>query len=305
MDYIIAMDKQKKSFQVGAVQGGGTGKAGFGRIDSGAIAFFQVPSFRALKIGRVILEAASLPQEARDHLLATIATEERRLYNRYIIGDKDTRISFIPDIQSSSPERLSVLNLSLKGIAFMVPENRSAFSLTPGSELHGNLTLPGGLTPVLIKIVYIHDHVTGGNMEFPSPEGADLVAAFLGPRLLGQSLEEVPPPSESRAFAPPGSRGYLFIGVHNTHLLSLVAPKNRLVFGRISFMDFTLVFERNQLAAYSCPRGIIFPSDWELPLDSVEAITGDVSEWKSICRQMLETANLPAEVVSAWKAVLN
>lgn len=303
LDYIISMDLKKDNFQVGSTHQEGSLKAGFGRIDTNSIAFFKVPSFRALKMGRAILESAAVPMEARAKLLASIVKEERRLYNRYILGESDRQIHFA--LKDSPDTPLRIFNLSLQGIAFMAPDmdaQRKQFA--EGTKIEGKVVLPEAELDAKVAFVYIHNHIMGGNLTLCNKSDEESLAMFLAPRLLGQSLEEVPPPSEMKPFAPSESRAYLFIGFHNTHLLSLVAQKNRLVFGRICFMDFALVYERDKLTTYSCPRGIIFPSDWDLPLELVEKQAENSVSHIEACQQMLESGNIPAEVVASWKSVL-
>ncbi|MFZ2960227.1 MAG: hypothetical protein WA705_25375 [Candidatus Ozemobacteraceae bacterium] len=324
-DYLIRFDASRSSLQTGSRREK-EGKLGYGRIDQSAVAFFQVPSHRALKIGRLILESANLPPAARDHLLACITREERRLYQRYMSSSVGG-LRFLLDQPELKP--LTVANLSLTGIAFLVNEETSGEASSTESrdigqtgvgddisagtgagiraspnpvrgELSGTLELGQNRLPALVRLIYHHREVLGGSLHLLNEADMEILAAFLAPRLLGQSLEELPPPSEEYPFAPPGARSYLFVGFHNTHLLALIGSGRRLVTGRIAFMDRLLTFERGKLSAWHSEQGVVFPSDWELPLETVKRLDQPPVELVEICRCILTEAKIPEEVREAW-----
>lgn len=302
LDYVITWDNQKHLLQTGRLRDS-SGKAGFGRIDPSAVAFFQVPSHRALKMGRVILENATLPREVLDPLLNGISREERRLYFRYVLkeGDDGLRFFFGKNREGS----LKIANLSFNGLALVVPDGEVVAELDRGQELEGELQIGEQFLPVHVQLAFASKQVVGGHMRLLDPGKSEFLAAYLAPRILGQSLEELPAPMEEEVpFAPSGSRSYLHVGLHNTHILSLVAPGTRLVSGRIVFMDKVVCWERSLLTAYACPCGIVFPRDWDLPHELVEKLPDLTPEIQAICFQMIAAAALPEEVRKAWEKVL-
>jgi len=302
LDYLITWDNVKHLLQTGRISDSG-GKAGFGRIDPSSVAFFQVPSHRALKMGKVILENAGLPIEAVAPLLNGISREERRLYFRYVLKENDSNLRFYPG--KSREGFFRVANLSFNGLALALPEGEQAAELERGQELEGELQIGERFITVQVRLSYSAPQLIGGNMRILDPDKTEILAGFLAPRILGQSLEELPAPMEEEVpFAPSGSRSYLFVGLHNTHILSLIAPGNRLVNGRIVFMDKVVRWEHSLLTAYSCPRGIIFPRDWDLPHELVEPIPTLSPETVAVCSQMIEAARIPEEMRKAWEKVL-
>jgi hypothetical protein len=301
-NYLISFDQKQKTMQIGAVKDDSVGKTGFGRIDQNSIVFFRIPSHRALKMGRIILESSTLPAEAKDQLLASILREERRLYNRYVVGEGDGIVKF----KQENGAELTVVNLSLRGIAFLLPESAGC-----GQELLKNGTMTGGLEihgqifPATVRLVYCHEHVLGGSLALLHEHENELLAAYLGPRLLGQSLEEVPPPGEMRPHTPQGSKASLFLGVHNTHVLLLVSPKQSLLYARMAFMDFVAVYDRGALGVYRCPADIILPTDWELPLESLENADSEREFVLATGRKMLENSCLPSTMQAFWQEILS
>lgn len=301
LDYIITWDQQTQLFQTGKLRAD-QGKSGFGRVDPSTVVFFKVPSHRAIRIGRKILEHASLPAEARDQMLANLVREEKRLYQRYIVRAGDQAPRFTPD---GKPHlHLVVANLSAAGIAFMTPEEGSGLVVERGELLTGRLGLEGAVLPIHIRVVYITHQMIGGALEQAGTAGAGELARFLAPRLLGQSLEELPTPFEELPQSFRSSRVYLHVGLHNTHVISVVAPDGNLTAGRIAFMDHILVWERSAMVAWKCPGGIVFPRDWDLPLDILERQAAVPEHLPLICTEMIDSAQLPTEVTAAWKRVL-
>ncbi|MBF0501640.1 MAG: PilZ domain-containing protein [Candidatus Riflebacteria bacterium] len=321
-DYMIRFDAARASLQTGK-RSETVSKTGYGRIDQSTVAFFNVPSHRALKIGRTILESAHLPPVARDRLLASIAMEERRLYQRYLPGPNGGlrfRLD-LPELQ-----KLTIANISLTGIAFLSPEKSSEppkdvvkgdddSAATPGfvsdhgnepvrGELSGVIELGATSLPATVRLLYRHREILGGTLHLKSDADVEQLAIFLAPRLLGQSLEELPPPTEEYQFAPPGARPYLFVGYHNTHLLSLIGSGRRLIAGRIVFMNQLLTFERGKLVAWRSEQGIVFPSDWDIPLETVERLDQMPADLLETCRNTVNEARIPDEVREAWLKVL-
>jgi len=297
-DYIITWHQQTQKLQTGRLESK-QGKTGFGRIDPSTVVFFKVPSHRALRIGRKILEYATMPAEARDQMLANLMREERRLYQRYIVRAGDQAPYFTPD--GAHHHHLVVANLSANGIAFLPPEEGFGMIGGRGELLTGRLELDGSALPVHVRIVYTSRQMIVGTLELSGTTGIDEIARFLAPRLLGQSLEELPTPLDELPLSFRSSRAYLHVGLHNTHVISVVAPDGNLTAGRIVFMDHVLVRECSATTSWKCPGGIVFPRDWELPLDILEHQTAVPGHLVETCREMIDAAPLPAEVTTAWK----
>ncbi len=302
LDYVITWDNRQQVLQTGRLRQEACGKAGYGRIDPSSVVFFQVPSHRALKMGKVILEHATLPPAVRDPLLNGMVREERRLYHRYVLKEVDAGVKF--HLGRNREGTLGVANLSYNGLAVMIPEQQLPRALARGQELEGEIQIGERFIRVRVQLAYVTAQVAGGFMRLLEPGQNEVLAAFLAPRLLGQALEELPAPMEETPFAPSGARGYLFVGLHNTHLLAMITTGPRLVHGRIAFMDRILTWERNALVAYSCPCGVVFPRDWELPSDVVERLPEVPAELRQMCLLMIESAPLPEEVRTVWAAVL-
>ncbi len=308
LDYVITWDNRQRVLQTGKMRTE-AGKAGYGRIDPSAVAFFQVPSHRALKMGKVILENSSLPPEVRDPMLNGIVREERRLYQRYVLRKTDAGLRFFPG--TAREGALPVANLSFNGLAVALPEENLRQGLVRGQILEGELQIGDRFLPVRVVLAYVTPQVAGGFMKVLDEAQGEVLAAYLAPRLLGQALEEMPAPVDETPFAPAGARSYLFVGLHNPHLLTMVAPglggssgAPRLVHGRIAFMDKVLSWERSALAAYTCPCGVVFPRDWDLPPDLVERLPAVPADLVEMCRLMVEAAPLPEEVKAVWGKAL-
>ncbi|MBP7633972.1 hypothetical protein KBA41_07355 [Candidatus Ozemobacteraceae bacterium] len=302
LEYIITWNQETQVFQTGKLHPD-KGKSGFGRVDPSTVVFFKVPSHRAIRMGRKILECAALPLEARDQMLANLIREEKRLYQRYIIRAGDQAPRFTPDGHPGS--HLVVANLSVGGIGFLTPEEELGTVGKRGELLTGRLELDGNVIPIHVRIVYHTAQMIGGTLEAAGTAGSDEIARFLAPRLLGQSLEEIPSPLEELPQSFRSSRVYLHVGLHNTHVISAVNPDGSLMAGRIAFMDHILVWERGSLTSWKCPGGIVFPRDWELPLDILERETAIPEHLRGICAEMIESAELPTEVGTAWNNVLS
>ena len=341
LHYMLKLETATNVLQTARLRSTGA-KSGFGRIDQSAVVFFQVPPPRALRMGRVILESANLPEVSRNALLNAIAREERRLYARYL-PQASQALRFVPAGQEG--KALMVANLSLLGIALLLPETGSvsdaATSTTPspatgpagavaapagpatpatpatpapagppaaepwdGPSMEGDLHLGEMVIRVKVETVYRLSHILGGRLIGISEADSERLGSYLAPRLLGQAFEELPPPSEEFTFAPSGARAWLYVGFHNTHLLALVAPENKLVAGRIAFMDQVLSFERGKLCAYKVANGVILPNEWEVPAETVVRSSEVPADLLKMCREMVANARLSEEVRQAWLKVL-
>lgn len=141
----------------------------------------------------------------------------------------------------------------------MLPDGPVKRKIPNGTFLSGNLHLPDKTIPAVFKVVFQHDFLVGGGLKVANPEDAESLATFLTPRLLGKSLELAAPPTESKPFAPYGARATLYVGIHNTHLLSLMTNSDHLIYGRLVFSDRVLLWENNTLAAYYMCSGFNIP----------------------------------------------
>ncbi|MBF0546650.1 MAG: PilZ domain-containing protein [Candidatus Riflebacteria bacterium] len=295
MNYLIKMDQEKR-FQTGKKKET-TGEIGYGRGDSASVAFFQTPSQKALKIGQAILETASIPKLVKDRMVKRIEQEERRLYQRYF-PENDEALFFVCDVPEG--KKLAIANLSLQGIAFLHNEELSSTQLPVQGEISGLLNLAGVSLKIVVKLVYQYKQVIGGKMKMEDESATEILAGFLAPRILSQSLEESQPPVEEYPFAPPGARPYLFVGRHNTHILALLAPGGRLVAGRISFREMIICFERGKILVFRSDHGIVFPSEWEIPMESVEQLPDFPEDVKVVCLEILKSSKIPDDVRKAW-----
>lgn len=302
LDYCVSWEKEGDGLRTAKVAEG-TGRQGYGRMDQNSLVFFRIPSHRALKMGQVIMLASTIPSEARDRFLARMALEERRLYSRYVLGTSDHPIILHLKALSASP--LEIVNLSLHGLAFLRPEGFSPESTPPAGQWEGTLHLPDQIISIRFRLVYTHENVAGGALEVAEASAGEALAAFLAPRLLGQSLEEHPATLDELPPRPRNSQTSLFIGVHNTHLLSVLTAEGDLHLGRLAFMDRVMVFERKTLKLFSCSRGIIFPREWDLPSGQTEPIAQISDEFLEVCRHMLASSRLSASLIKAWETVLD
>jgi hypothetical protein len=160
--------------------------------------------------------------------------------------------------------------------------------------------------PVIFYPAYQHAQILGGRLKTQDVAGQSQLEEFLAPRLLAQYLEEVPAPPERPPYAPATARCYLYTGLHNTHLLSLITCGKELYSGRIAFMDRALKFHNNSLTELRCPEGLIFPGDWELEPAIVQPQAKVDTMTMQICREMIENADqIEQEVKQAWIAVLS
>lgn len=301
LNYVISWDKDQKTLKTGYIRDD-SGKTGFGRIDPKAVVFFNVPSHRALKLGKTILENSSLPPEAKDRLMGGILQEERRLFSRYILQETDRSLKFFTD--SSRTRYLSIANISFRGVSLVLAEGEKGEEFIKGKTISGEINLGEDFVPAKIRIVFRRDQSVGGTLEVAGEKNLEALAQYLAPRLLGQSLEEAPTAVEELPFVPAGARCYLFLGLHNTHVMAVIRPGGGMVMGRIVYMDQVLVFDRKTLTSYRCPSGIIFPRDWDLPPENLQK-EGRVSDFcRYISQEMIQAGTLPEEVRKAWIEIL-
>lgn len=296
LDYFMRWEKATDGLLTGKI--GVESRSNFGRISPDSVAFFRIPPHRALKLGRIILECSKLPPEARDKMLLEIASEEKRLFHRFIV--KDAGVVFI--VESSPDQAFPVLNISLNGMALFRTGNAK---INDGDQVNGFLKIGNDSIKGLFKPAYTHENILGGSLIIAEHNDLTRFAAFLAPRLLAQYLEEAPAPAELPAFAPAGARTYLYTGLHNTHILSLIDNGGKLLNGRIAFMDQAVTWRRGTLMEYHCPEGLIFPGEWELESAAVQTITNVEPVTVHICREMTDTADLAPEVKKAWLEVLS
>ncbi len=288
LDYFMAWQDTAGGLQTGRVKQ--ESRSGFGRISPDSVVFFRIPPYRALKMGRTILECSKLPESAREKLLNEISGEEKRLFHRFIV--KNEQVFFN---HPESGARFSILNISLNGIALLKPAEASV----PSSDSwQGELIAEKQSIKAMFFPAYTHDNILGGKIKPLSDADQRNLEQFLAPRLLAQYLEEIPAPLEIPALAPAGARAYLYTGLHNTHILSLITPDGQLNNGRIAFMDRALTCRRGKMQEIRCPDGLIFPAEWE-PENARETFVPD-PDTLAICREMIVNAEVAPEVRTAW-----
>lgn len=288
LDYFMAWHSNADGLQTGKVKA--ESRSGFGRISPDSVVFFRVPPYRALKMGRTILECSKLPEAARDKILNEISGEEKRLFHRFIV--KNEQVFFT---HTESGTRFSLLNISLNGIALLKPAETD---ISVSDCWQGTLTTEHQNINVLFLPAYEHGNILGGKIKPLSDDDLHRLEQFLAPRLLAQYLEEIPMPLEMPALAPAGARAYLYTGLHNTHILSLITPECQLNNGRIAFMDRALICRRGKMHEVRCPDGLIFPAEWEP--ETTRATVDPDPDTMAICREMIINAEVAPEVRSAW-----
>ncbi len=301
LDYVLSWNSDQKILRTGKVRDP-NGKPRAARPDPETVEFFDIPSHRAMKIGKAILESAFLPPEARDQILEGIVKEERRLYNRFVLREKIDHAVF----HSKHPYEgvFPVANLSLHGLAIVLTPEFSARKITRGNELTGTLEVGGPPLPARIKVIFRRGEIVGGNLEIQGEANQERLARYLAPKILGQSLEEIRLPLDEMPEEAQRTEKNLFLGLNNTHLVSVVDTEGNLVLGRMVFTDQVLVFDCGRLVAFKCPSGVIFPRDWELPAEFLEKLAEIPDITCFMAREILEGASLPERISSAWKRIL-
>ena len=305
MDYVICFDGKNRSLRTGVIRSPFWGGGGYEVPEDGTIAYHETPSYRALKLGHIILEHGSLPEDIYLNLASILYREEKCTFSRVILGESDRNIRFEFSDESGSAV-LRVASLCSTAISAILPDADATAKrkIPSGTILNGTLHLLDRVLPAIFKVVFQHDFLIGGALKLQQASDAESFASFLTPRLLGKSLESAAPPAETKPFAPNRSWTSLYVGIHNTHLLSLVMRPESLLYGRLVFGDRILLWDKNTLSAYSCPQGLIFPTDWDIVTSNREKITNDDPVLLSTVRDILQSARITHEVRVAWEAVL-
>lgn len=294
LDYFIGWKKSEEGIKTGLIKE--FARKSFGRISPDSVAFFQIPSYRALKLGQTILNFSNLPDEAKELLIKKIAREENRLYHRYVI--KNNEVFFVPEVKKHL--QIPVLNLSLSGISIL---NNEELTITIGTAQNGCLHLGTKQISISFLPVYKETHFCGGNFV-TDKDGKAIFSEFLAPRLLAQYFEKVPAPIETPFFVGPGAHASLYSGLHNTHILSLLNREGKMIAGRIAFMDNLIRFQNHNLTAHRCHEGIIFPGDWEIPPHILKSEDKPDNRTIAFCRELLTSSQLPEELRNAWLEAL-
>ncbi|GAB4278540.1 MAG: hypothetical protein Kow0029_21880 [Candidatus Rifleibacteriota bacterium] len=294
LNYFMSWENKSETFKTGIIKS--PKFTGFGQISPDAIAFYKVPPYRALKLGHTILKYSDLPDIAKEKLINEISKEERRLFHRYLV--KESGIKFCPvDFPALS---LEVLNLSQSGIALL---KNPRINVLKGNKLSGTLKLAKNQLQATIEIAYVENQCCGGNLGI-CKENIEKYSTFLAPRLLAQYLEKVPATIEIPRFAHPQARVFLYTGIHNSHILSLVSPEGELIAGRIAFIDKALNFYQNKLIEYECKERTILPCEWEIPKHLVNAESKPEKASVEFCTELIKISELEQEVKKAWLEVL-
>ena len=293
LDYYIGWQSDLTGLQTGKIRP--EHRSGFGRVSPDAVIFYRIPPYRSLKLGKMILECSKMPPEACELLLREIASEEKRLFHRFIV--KNGAVVFLAD--QAADREFPILNISMQGMALL---RREDSSLEPNQEISGTVFAGEIRVKIVFKPAYTHENLLGGAITTINEEEQQKLEQFLAPRLLAQYLEEVPAPAEMPVAAAPGSRTWLYTGLHNTHILSLINPDGQLALGRIAFMDRAITCRRGQLQQHNCPDGLIFPADWELD-PSITAFELDQPTAR-ICYEMVLNADMAQEVRKNWLKIL-
>ncbi|MGM0599716.1 MAG: PilZ domain-containing protein [Candidatus Rifleibacteriota bacterium] len=298
LDYFISWKQAEKELKTGLVRKESRG--GFGRISPDSIVFFNIPSYRALKLGKIILEISQVPDEAKKNLIQKILGEEKRLYHRYLVKEKG--ISFITE--GFEQKNFPVINLSLNGIALLCNDPEQVTKLSQNNKLPGKLILPETSIQIAIQPAYFENNCMGGTFRAQNTNDIEKYSKFLAPRLLGQYLELVPAPVETPPFAPAGSQSSLMTGLHNTHVLTLLSPDKKLISGRIAFMQTILRYDNNKLQEFESPKGFVFPGDWDLPSFLLNKQLNTQQTTLEFCLEMVESGELDLSIKKAWIEVL-
>jgi hypothetical protein len=295
LDYFIGWQNNQEDLKTGIIKE--SSKKSFGRLSPESVAFFNMPSYRALKLGRTILSSSRLPADAKDHLFKSITREEKRLYHRYVI--KNNEVCFVPDQQPNL--LIPVLNLSLQGIALLTTPD---FRFDRKKQFSGTLQLATQQIRVLFKPAYEEAHFCGGSIE-GDDEAMQKFSEFLAPRLLAQYLEKVPAPIEVPMKTGSGVSVSLFTGLHNTHVLSLVGPDAKLLGGRIVFMNNIVRYHLNSLKLYRCSESVIFPGDWDIPAHILHDEKDLDEQARYFCKELLENSQVADATKEAWLEALS
>lgn len=303
LDYIICFDGKTNSLRTGFTPNQFQGGRNHGIALPGTHSFHETPSYRALKFGHRIFESASLPEDIYLTLAGIMYREEKCSFSRVLLGEKDRNITF-EFTNASQTLSLRVISLCSTAISVVLPDDSTHEKIPQGTILNGILRLPDQAMPAVFKVVYQHDFLIGGGLKLQQEKDRDIFSSFLLPRLLGKSLELIDSPAETMPFAPRGSRVSLSVGIHNTHLLSLLMPPDKLLYGRLVFSDRIIIWDKESLAAFECPLGFVFPSDWDTALNNRDRLPHDDPVLIYTVKEILQSARLPEDVLKAWENVL-
>lgn len=294
LDYMMTWDKEGSIVKTGKIIS--NGRRGYGRLDPSSVAFFDFPPYKAIKLGKTILEAANLPNEIKDQMLEGIISEEKRFFYRYLLGKRGENVTFLPEGHNKP---IVVANISMNGMA-LLKQSGNNYVDEPKS-CSGTLHIQGKNIRCEFDVIYSNSHLIGGNLNLVSKDEKLLLDKFLAPRLIAQFLEKMPSPVELPKYAPPGAVSSLYSGLHNTHILSLLSKSGKLVAGRITFMDKIIAFERRKIVEYKCLQGIVFPSDWEIISYKVSPCNKPSAEALNLCKEILENSEIvDGNIKLAW-----
>lgn len=302
-DYVICFDGKARSLRTGFTPNQLQGARNHGNTCPGTHLYHETPSYRALKIGHGIFESAALPEDIYLTLASIMYREEKCTFNRVLLGEKDRNVTF-EFTDAAKTTSLRVASLCSTAISVLLPDDAPQEKIPQGTLLNGILRLPDRALPAVFKVVFQHDFLIGGGLKLLHESDRDSFASFLLPRLLGKSLELIDSPAETKPFAPRGSRVSLSVGIHNTHLLSLLMPPDKLLYGRLVFSDRIIIWDKESLSAFECPLGFVFPSDWDLALNNRDKFPHDDPVLLNTVKEILQNARLPEDVLAAWKKAL-
>ncbi len=303
LDYVICFDGKTKSLRTGFTQNQFQGGKNHGISGKGTHLYHETPSYRALKFGHGIFESASLPEDVYLTLASIMYREEKCTFNRVLLGDNDRNITF-EFAYAAKTSSVRVVSLCSTSISVLLPDDSRHEKIPQGTIFTGVLRLPDYAFPAVFKVVYQQGFLIGGGLKLQQESDKDGFASFLVPRLLGKSLELIDPPAETKPFAPRGSRVSLSVGIHNTHLLSLLMPPDKLLYGRLVFSDRIIIWDKDSLSAFECPLGFIFPSDWDIALNKSDQFPHDDPDLLKTVKEILQNTRLPEDVLNAWKKAL-
>lgn len=303
MDYAIAFDGKSNSLRTGSFRlpFGAGGTKFF--PDKSTIVFYATPSYRILKMAHLFFNYATLPEEIYLNLASIAFREEKCSFNKVLFGEKDKSITF--DFSDEFGEaKLKIASLCSTAMSALLPDPPPKRTFKPGTVLSGILNLPEHSLPASLKVVFQQDFLLGGGLRLQNTDDSEFLAAFLAPRLLGKSLEALPPPAEIKPFSPGGTQSFLYVGINNTHLLSLVLHPKKLLYGRLAFNDRVVIWDRNSLNMYSFPQGLVFPYDWDILTLNHEELANDDPTLIETVREILNSSNISSELKEAWETVL-
>ncbi len=302
MNYLVSVNGKENSVKTAFVQTPFLGGNRYGVQGQGTLIHHESPSYRCLKLGHLILDHASLPEDIYLDLGSIMFREEKCTFSRVILGKQEKNIDFV-FTDEHGDARLKLISLCATAFSALLPDMPPKRTLPPGTVLEGRLKLPDREVRATLKVVFQQDFVIGGSLKTTEESEKEMLASFLVPRLLGKSLEASKPPAEAKPFAPDGGHTTLYVGIHNTHLLSLLVDE-RLFYGRLVFGNSIILWEKNKLSAFSCDQGIVCPSDWEIVANPRERIVQDSPELINAVREILTHSEVKTEVKKAWETVL-